>query len=265
MQRSDERTRERQRRRHAERIARGTCSRCGQSPPEPGIKVCRGCAEKRRAAERDRRARARQQGLPYAGRDPERCRRADRAGDRRRRRDRRDADLCTSCGHRPPAEGRSVCEPCRKARRALDRRRYHARRADGLCVRCARPTFAGSSRCGRCPALQKERVSPERESAVSKNRYARRRAQGICVDCKAPAGGDARCPRCAYRSNSRAPERHLVALWPPQIAVIELETGDELGVFETEAEAAACIAFAKLRSDQVEILSNVPLIPLSPA
>ena len=53
-------------------------------------------------------------------------------------------------------------------------------------------------------------------------------------------------------------------LWPPQITVIELETGDELGVFETESEAAACIAFARLRPDQVEILSNVPLLALLP-
>ena len=57
----------------------------------------------------------------------------------------------------------------------------------------------------------------------------------------------------------------MAALWPPQIAVIELETGEELGVFETESEAAACIAFARLRPDQVEILSNVPLMALPPA
>ncbi|MDE0392625.1 MAG: hypothetical protein OXI57_11225 [Rhodospirillales bacterium] len=56
----------------------------------------------------------------------------------------------------------------------------------------------------------------------------------------------------------------MVALWPPQIAVIELETGDEMGVFETEAEAAACVAFARLRPDQVEIRSNVPLMALLP-
>ena len=76
---SDDRARERQRRRHAERLASGTCTRCGTSPPEPGLKMCRGCAEKRRAADRARRARARQNGLPYAGRDPERCRRAEPA------------------------------------------------------------------------------------------------------------------------------------------------------------------------------------------
>ena len=253
------------RQRHAARVAGGRCTRCGRLPPEPGFKVCTDCAEKRRAAERARRARARQQGMPYGGRDPEQCRRADRAGDRRRRRARQEAGLCTSCGRRRPEESRSVCEPCREARRARDRRRYAARRAAGCCVRCNQPTVGGLSRCGRCLALEKEHVCPERESAAGRKRYAARRAQGECVDCGVPTGGTARCPRCAYRSNSRAPERHLAALWPPQIAVVDLETGEELGVFETESEAAACIAFARLRPDQVEIHSNVPLMALSPS
>ena len=257
--------RSRQQQLRAERVARGRCPRCGNRPPEPGLKLCHGCVEKRRAAERARRAKARAQGKQYGGRDPERCRRADRAGDRRRRRACREAGLCTSCGLRQPEDNRSVCEPCRKARRALDRRRYAARKAAGRCVRCSQPTVGGLSRCGRCLALEKERIYPERESAVSRKRYVARRAQGICVDCKAPAGGAARCRRCAYLSNSRAPERHLVSMWPPQIAVIELETGEELGVFETESEAAACIAFARLRPGQVEILSNVPLMALPPA
>ena len=203
--------------------------------------------------------------MPYGGRDPEQCRRADRAGDRRRRRARQEAGLCTSCGLRRPEDNRSVCEPCREARRALDRRRYDARRAAGRCVRCTQPTVGGLSRCGRCLALEKEHVSPERKSAAGKRRYVRRRARGQCVDCKAHTGGAARCLRCAYRSNSRAPERHLAALWPPQITVVNLETGEELGVFETESEAAACIAFARLRPEQVEIRSNVPLMALSPS
>ncbi len=260
-----ERASARLRRRHAARIASGFCTRCGRLPPEPGRKTCTDCAEKRRAADRARRAKARAEGKQYGGRDPEQCRRADRAGDRRRRRARQEAGLCTSCGLRRPDENRSVCEPCREARRALDRRRYDARRAAGACVRCTQPTVGGLSRCGPCLALEKERACPERESAVSKRRYAGRRARGECVDCKAHAGGAARCPRCAYRSNFRAPERHLAALWPPQISVVELETGDELGVFETESEAAACIAFARLRPDQVEIRSNVPLMALSPS
>ena len=255
----------RNRQRHAARIASGVCTRCAKLPPKPGLKVCSCCAEKRRAVDRDRRARARQQGMPYSGRDPEKCRRADRAGDRRRRQTRQEAGLCASCGCRRPEESRSVCEPCREARRALDRRRYDARRAAGSCVRCSQPTVGDLSRCGRCLALEKERVSPERESAAGKRRYAARRAQGACVDCGVPTGGSARCERCAYRSNSRAPERHLAALWPPQITVVDSETGEELGVFETESEAAACIAFARLRPEQVEIYSNVPLMALSPS
>ncbi len=107
----------RNRRRHAARLASGTCTRCGRLPAEPGLKVCTDCAEKRRAADRARRTRARQQGKSYGGRDPEQCRRADRAGDRRRRRARLEAGLCTSCGRRRPEDNRSVCEPCREARK----------------------------------------------------------------------------------------------------------------------------------------------------
>ncbi len=241
----------RHRQRQAARVASGVCTRCAKLPPEPGLKVCSGCAKKRRAADRARRAKARAEGKLYGGRDPEQCRRADRAGDKRRRRARQEAGLCTSCGHRQPEEDRSVCEPCREARRALDRRRYAARRTAGRCVRCTQPTVGGLSRCGRCLALEKERVCPQQKSAAGKRRYAARRTQGACVDCGVRTGGAARCERCAYRSNSRAPERHLAALWPPQITVIELQTLQELGTFETEAEAAACITFARLRPDQV--------------
>ena len=106
-----------QRQRHAARVASGFCSRCGKAPPEPGLKMCGSCGEKRRAADKARRARARQEGKLYAGRDPLKCRRSDRAGDRRRRRARREAGLCSKCGRNPPADGRSVCEGCGEARK----------------------------------------------------------------------------------------------------------------------------------------------------
>ena len=128
---------------------------------------------------------------------------------------------------------------------------------------CSEPAPAGLSRCGRCLTLEKQRVSPERKSASSKKRYARRRAQRRCVDCGVDTEGSARCPRCAERSNVRSPERHLVSLWPPQITVVDLETGAELGSFETEAEAAACLVFAGLRSDQVEFRSDAPLMAIA--
>ena len=248
------------RRRHVERIASGLCTRCGRVPPEPGLKVCGSCGEKRRAADEARRARAQARGAPYAGRDPVKCRRADRAGDRRRRRARREAGLCTGCGRNPPEDGRSVCEPCREARRALDRRRYAARKAAGLCTRCAEPTAGGSSRCARHAALEAERVSPERKKATDRKRYARRRARRRCVDCRVGTAGSARCPACAYRSNARAPAWHAVQVGPPFYTVIELESGVDHGTYDTEAETAACLVFLGLRIDQVEIRSNVPLL-----
>ena len=244
--------------RHAARIASGICTRCAKAPPEPGLKLCGSCGEKRRAADKARRARAR--GKPYAGRDPVKCRRADRAGDRRRRRARREAGLCTDCGRNPPAENRSVCETCRLAMRARERARYAVRKAAGVCVRCAEPTVGGSSRCARHAALDAERVSPERKSAANRKRYARRRARGSCVDCGVYSAGAARCPACAYRSNARAPAWHAAQVGPPFYTVIEVGSGIDHGTYDTEAEAAACLVFAGLRPDQVEILSNRPLM-----
>lgn len=249
-----------QRQRHAERAAAGVCTRCGKVAPEPGLKVCGSCAGKRRAAEKARRDRARDRGEPYAGRDPVKCRRANRADDRRRRCARRDAALCTGCGRNPPEDGRSICETCREARRAAERRRYAARRAAGLCVRCAEPAAGGSSRCARHAALEAERVSRERKKATDRKRYARRRARRRCVDCGVGSAGSARCPACAYRSNARAPAWHAVSVGPPFYTVIELESGVDHGTYDTEAETAACLVFLGLRIDQVEIRSNVPLL-----
>ena len=248
------------RRRHAERAASGLCTRCGRLPPEPGLKLCASCGEKRRAADKARRDRARARGAAYAGRDPVQCRRADRAGDRRRRRARSEAGLCPRCGRNPPVDGRSVCEPCREAQRAAERARYAARTAAGLCVRCAEPATGGLSRCVRHAALEAERVSPERRSAVRKKRYARRRARRRCVDCGAGTAGTARCPACAYRSNARAPAWQAAQPGPPFYTVIEAETGIDHGTYDTEAEAAACLVFLGLRIDQVEIHSNMPLM-----
>ena len=192
-------------------------------------------------------------GVPPSERNTPKRRRGDRAGDGRRRRARHEAGLCTRCGRHRPPDDRSVCEPCRTARRATER------------VRCALPAFDGSSRCGRCAALETERVSPERRSAVSRKRCARRRARGLCTDCEVYAAGAARCPPCAYRSNARAPERHALSVWPPQYTVIELETGEDHGTFETEAEVAACLAFARLRPDPFECLSHGAMPAISTA
>ena len=246
--------RERSRRRNAERIARGSCTRCGKASAEPERTVCAPCAEKRRVAERARYAKA--AGKLYGGRDPKERRRNARGTTRRRYEARREAGLCTRCGLRPPVEGGTACEPCREARRAGERRQWAARRMDGLCGRCGEePAFDGASRCGRCAALEAGR-SP-RKNAASRKRYARRRARGLCTDCGAPSRGAARCEPCARRSHERSDHFRGIPLWPARYTVIEIATGEDHGTFESLAEVAACLAFARLSFDQVEVLGDV--------
>ena len=123
----------------AERIARGMCPRCGKARPAPDRTLCRHCGEKRRKAERARCAKAKAAGIPYCGRDAERCRAFARDRGRRRDRARRDARTCTRCGTHPPVEGGAVCVPCHVARRDREREQYATRRTAGLCGRCGTP------------------------------------------------------------------------------------------------------------------------------
>jgi len=50
-------------------------------------------------------------------------------------------------------------------------------------------------------------------------------------------------------------------VWDPQYTVIELETGREIGTFDSEADVALCLAFEKLDRDRVEIVNDTS--PLS--
>ena len=249
-----ERTRERQR--TAERIAQGLCANCGKEPPAPDRTLCRRCAGKRRAAERARYAKATAAGELYGGRDPKERRRNARGTTGRLYEARREAGLCTRCGLRPPVEGGTACEPCREARRAGERERYAARRMDGLCGRCGEePTFDGASRCGPCAAIEAGR-SPH-ENAASRKRYARRRARRLCTDCGAPSQGAARCEPCARRSYERSDHFRGIPLWPARYTVIEIATGEDHGTYDSMAEVAACLAFARLSFDRVEVLGDI--------
>ena len=247
--------RERSRRLIAERCAAGLCTGCGREAPEPDRRLCAGCGEKRRAAERARHAEAKARGAKYGGRDPDAKRRSAREGSRRRDRARREAGSCSRCGARPPVEGGATCEPCRLARRAAEKERYMARRAAGLCGKCGQPAFAGDSRCAVCATLEDQR-DPARKNASARRRYARRRARRECTDCGGRARDAARCEDCARRSYLRSGEHRGLPALPPLYTVIEIATGECHGVYDTEAEVAGCLAFAKLSRDQVEILAD---------
>ena len=249
--------REHSRRQTAERIARNLCPKCGKAPPASGHNLCEPCAGKRRESERARYARGKAAGKLYGGRDPGQRRRRAREQSKRRLRARLDAGLCTRCGHRPPVEGGTTCEPCRDARREAERQHYAARRAAGLCVGCGEPAFGGAARCGPCAALDDGRRSPERKNAAAGRRYAERRARGQCTDCGQPAQGAARCEPCAKRSYECSDHFRGIPIWPAQYTVIELATGDDHGTYDSEAEVAACLAFAKLSWHQVEVISDI--------
>ena len=272
--------RERFRRRTAERIAQGLCPKCGKEPPErvrdakrraagkprhrnPETErarerqrtACASCAENRRAAERARYAKAKAAGKLYGGRDAEAKRRGARGTTRRLYEARREAGLCTRCGLRPPVEGGTACEPCRDERRTGERERYAGRRTGGLCGTCGEPAIDGASRCGPCATIEAERH--RRKNAASRKRYARRRARGLCTDCGQPSQGAARCEPCARRSYERSDHFRGTPLWPARYTVIELATGEDHGTYDSMAEVAACLAFARLSFDRVEVLGDV--------
>ena len=255
--RAGERARARQR--TAERIARGACTKCGASSAESGRRLCSGCGEKRRAAERARYARARDQGKLYGGRNRTLRRKAGRAASARRRQARLDGGMCVRCGRRPPIEGGVTCDPCRETRQAAERALYAARRAAGLCGRCGGPTTDGRAQCAPCAAVEAERGRPERKNARSRQRYWERRAASRCIDCGVPSHGASRCNACAERSYERSDFFRGIPVWDPSFTVIELATGEMHGPFDSEADAIAELAFAGLSFGEVEILNDAPV------
>ncbi len=253
--------RQRSRKERAVRLAEGTCTRCGKRPSEEGHSSCEPCLEKRRASDRARYAAGKAQGLKYGGANAAAKRRAARAKSKRNQKARKEAGLCIRCGKQSPVEGGTTCTPCREKRQAAERRQYQERRAQGLCTRCGTPVLDGLSRCARCAVIEEATKCPERKNARSRELYAERRAQGLCTTCGAPSQGASRCAPCAERSYHRSDHFRGIPVWDPSFTVIELETGRELGTFDSEADVAFCLVFEKLRRDQVEVLCDAS--PLS--
>ena len=142
--RDDERASRRRcyRRQRAERLAAGCCTKCGRRAPEPDRTLCAECGRKRRAADRERYARAKAQGLLYGGKCAESRRKHARAKSKHRYEARAAAGSCVRCGRRPPAEGRTRCEACLARRNAAERDQWASRRAGGACGKCGAPHAA---------------------------------------------------------------------------------------------------------------------------
>ena len=256
--RAREYERERSRREVEQRRAAGSCVRCGRAPAVAGHAMCEPCAEQRRAHERARYASAKAEGKLYGGRKVETRRRIGRERSRKRDEIRRAAGLCTGCGRHPPVEGGASCESCREARRAAERALYASRRAAGLCGSCGGPTTDGDSRCAPCAVAETARYP--RKNAARREEYARRKAERRCTDCGAPSQGAARCEPCARHSYERSAYFRAMPVFDPQFTVVDLESGDEHGPYDSWEDVALAMAFARLPPERVEVLSDRPVI-----
>ena len=253
--RAREYERERARREAEVRREAGMCVQCGTAPAAAGRTSCEPCLEKKREADRLRYHRAKDAGLKYGGKSVAVKREAARARSRKRQAARLEANACTRCGQRPPADGGTTCEPCRIARREADRKIYHDRRAARLCVKCGGPTNDGGTRCAPCSVAGGER-DLGKKNASARLRYRFRRERGLCTSCGAPSQGAARCPPCAERSYHGSAHFRGIPIWDPTWTVIELATGREHGPFDSEADVALCLAFEKLDRNRVEVLCD---------
>ncbi|WP_428099708.1 hypothetical protein [Candidatus Rariloculus sp.] len=276
------RSRERFRRRTAERVAEGQCPRCGERPPAAGHGVCEFCAGKRRIADRARAARRRTAGVKRV-RDPK-VRAAEYARARQRAAERLERDLCAGCGQAPPEPARHLCVTCgekrraaeraayargkaagrpyggrnadskRRQARAMDRKRQQARRVSGRCIRCGDPLpVDGGASCESCL---------EARRAFERQTYAARRAAGLCGRCGNPTfEGAARCGPCAvfedgHQDRKNAANRRRYALRRARGLCTHCGRRPAAG-------ASRCEPCAKRAYERSEHVRGLPLYPPS--
>ncbi len=49
-------------------------------------------------------------------------------------------------------------------------------------------------------------------------------------------------------------------VYPPRYTVVELATGEEHGPWDSWEEVAMCLAFSKLSRDEVEVVTDSPVV-----
>ena len=132
------------------------------------------------------------------------------------------------------------------------RRRTEVRRARGLCTRCGTvPALPGIDNCEACRDYCRARAL-----ARFRRNSAARQAAGLCVRCgeRPPEHGTLECGPC--RDRQRAIASRGIPPLPTRYTVTELATGTDHGTWDSMAEVAAALAYAKLTLDDVEIVTD---------
>ncbi len=177
---------------------------------------------------------------------------------------RRAAGLCPECGTAPPEKGYPLCATCLAIRRHLQkmdmRDRTALRRKKGLCTRCGNnPPEPDIDSCLACATRDRAKAlrNYRRSSAM-------RKASRLCVRCgkRPPERGTDDCGQC--RDQQRHLRHRAIPCFPTRYTVIERRTGEDHGTWESLAEVAAALAYAKLSAADVEIFTDAsPAYPLT--
>lgn len=121
---------------------------------------------------------------------------------KRRRRERKAAGICTDCG-KPAVSGKTLCQACLDSavKRQLVRRRKYI--TAGKCIQCGKPVIFNKRYCQICFDRDRKR------QRVQKDKW---KAAGICTSCGSRAARPGRmdCETCAKHFSQRSQEQNRV-------------------------------------------------------
>ena len=116
---------------------------------------------------------------------------------------RKERGVCTKCGKRTPAEGRTVCEYCLNK----DKEDYYWLKEHGICTKCGQwDAVPGKTMCEVC--LDNQKVQNERRHEIrikqTKETIEKRRRDGLCPYCGGkPSPGHVMCYECQQKTKKR--------------------------------------------------------------
>ena len=132
----------------------------------------------------------------------------------------------------------------------------------GCADAAARRRSRGIPRCGPCVVF--EAGHQPRKNAANRARYTERRARWICTHCgRRQSFGASRCEPCRKRAHERSEHVRGLPVYPPSFTIVDLETGQDHGTWDSWEDVLLALSFARLSLEQVEVISDQsPMQPM---